>query len=71
MAISSTYFAREDIRKNTWIHSNGELCNQTDHVLVDGWDSIDIRSPNIGSDHYLYFFFLALRPQLLLSLVFL
>ncbi|XP_058839573.1 craniofacial development protein 2-like [Topomyia yanbarensis] len=59
MAISSTYCARKDIRKHTWMHPNGETCNQIDHVLVDGRhfsDVIDVRTfrgPNIDSDHYL------------------
>ncbi|XP_058816180.1 uncharacterized protein LOC131679467 [Topomyia yanbarensis] len=59
MAISSTYFARNDIHKHTWMHPNGETCNQTDHFLVDGRhfsDVIDVRTcrgPNIDSDHYL------------------
>ncbi|XP_058817290.1 uncharacterized protein LOC131680595 [Topomyia yanbarensis] len=59
MAFSSTYFARKDIRKHTWMHPNGETCNQIYHVLVDGRhfsNVIDVRTfrgPNIDSDHYL------------------
>ena len=59
MAISSTYFARKNIRKHTWRHPNGETCSQIDHVLVDGRhfsDVLDVRTfrgPNIDSDHYL------------------
>lgn len=59
MAISSTHFARKDIRKHTWRHPNGETCSQIDHVLVDGRhfsDVVDVRTfrgPNIDSDHYL------------------
>ncbi|XP_058828538.1 craniofacial development protein 2-like [Topomyia yanbarensis] len=59
MAINSTYFARKDIRTHTWMHPNGETCNQIDHVLVDGrhfshvLDVRTFRGPNIHSDHYL------------------
>lgn len=59
MAISSTYFARKNIRKHTWRHPSGDACSQIDHVLVDGRhfsDVIDVRTfrgPNIDSDHYL------------------
>ena len=36
MDICSTYFARRNIRKYTWRHSNGRTCSQIVHVLVGG-----------------------------------
>ncbi|XP_058064632.1 uncharacterized protein LOC131214270, partial [Anopheles bellator] len=59
MAICSTYFARRNIRKHTWMHPSGAACSQIDHVLIDGRhfsDVTDVRSfrgPNVDSDHYL------------------
>ncbi|XP_058817611.1 craniofacial development protein 2-like [Topomyia yanbarensis] len=55
MAISSTYFARKDIREHTWMHPNGETCNQIDHVLVDSRhfsDVIDRFSAEGVTDEY-------------------
>ncbi|EDS36823.1 conserved hypothetical protein [Culex quinquefasciatus] len=59
MAICSTFFARMNIRKQTWRHPSGESCTRIDHVFMDGRhfsDVMDVRSyrgPNIDSDHFL------------------
>jgi hypothetical protein len=54
----STKFKHEKIHKGTWVATDRNTCNQTDHVLVNQnkssmiQDVSTLRRPNCDSDHF-------------------
>ena len=59
LVISSTFFTRKNIYKQTWVSPDGNSFNQIDHILVDRrWASSVMnvrtyRGASCGSDHFL------------------
>jgi endonuclease/exonuclease/phosphatase family metal-dependent hydrolase len=59
LEISSTKFQHRRIYKYTWKVPRQDICNQTDHVLINKrkaytiTDVRTLRGPNCDSDHYL------------------
>lgn len=57
--ISSTYFRRKNIHKQTWISPDGRTCNQIDHLAIDkehrSWikNIRSFRGADGDTDHYL------------------
>jgi hypothetical protein len=60
MKISSTFFQRKNIQRETWISPDGTRRNQIDHVMIDRRHSFDIvnvrscRGADCDSDHFLF-----------------
>jgi hypothetical protein len=51
MVVGSTMFEEMDIYKRTWKFPDGNVFNQTDHILIDARhcsDLMDVRSHNGG-----------------------
>ena len=59
MIVSSTYFPHNRIHKMTWGSPDGTTFNQTDHVLIDGRHSSDVkgirscRGADCDSNHFM------------------
>jgi hypothetical protein len=59
MKISTTFFPKKRIHKETWISLDGSKRNQIDHITIDRRHGLDItdvkicRAADYDSDHFL------------------